>query len=65
MSTVSVLRSIKSNLYYSVDYLVFTRMNNEDYMRLFIADTFIHNYDDYVINKKFTTIKLLSVFYHD
>ncbi len=41
---------MKSNLCCSMDYSLFTSMNNEDYSMLFIADTLIHDCDDYAIN---------------
>ncbi len=40
----------KSNLHCSVDYSLLVSMNGEDYIRLFRADTLIHDYDYYVIN---------------
>ncbi len=47
---MSLFCSIKSNLPCSIKYSLFTSINSEDYIRLFIGDTLIHDYDDYAIN---------------
>ncbi len=33
-----------------MDYSLFISINSEDYIRLFTADSLIHDYNDYVIN---------------
>ncbi len=48
--SVSLLCSVKSNLHCSVDDSLFSNMNSEGYIGLFIAHTLIHDYDDYAIN---------------
>ncbi len=40
----------ESSLHYIVDHSLLTRMNSEDYIRLFITDTLTHDYDNYAIN---------------
>ncbi len=53
----------KSKLHCSVDYSLFTSLNSEDYIRLFIADTLIYECGNYAINWNSPLLNYCVCFY--
>ncbi len=57
--------SIKSNLHCGMDYLLFISMNNENYIKLSIADTVIRDYDNYASNWNLPQLNYCECFYRN